>query len=98
MPQPEHRMTHAEERSDNIARLLAMCAKTRKTPSSIGFADFIINFCYKVFDCKKRTSREYMDVLISSWHTDRWQSRVDESPYLSDEEKIDYLVWARTRF
>ncbi|MGA3289899.1 MAG: hypothetical protein ABSD42_06655 [Candidatus Bathyarchaeia archaeon] len=85
----EHRITAAEERSDRITRILAACVIRNKTPSSIGFADFIAQVCYKYFgfDVTRRTTREYTDALIGCWHDDLWRSRVSENPYLSDEQK-----------
>jgi hypothetical protein len=75
-----------------LSQLVAVCVKKQKTPSKVGFADFIHQLCASYYGVDKRTRREYLDTLIQSWNFEKWRTLVQSNGYLSKEEKE---AWTR---
>lgn len=97
-PCPCRSQEQAEQRANCINQLVALCVKNRRNPSKIGFADFIIWVCHKRFAYRWRVAHDYIDVLLEIWRIDKWKSKVDESQYLSDEEKLAWAEWVRSQW
>lgn len=88
----------AEQRADCINQLVALCAKNKKIPSKIGFADFIIWVCWKRFGYRWRVAHDYIDILLEIWHVDKWKTRVEENPYLDEKTKQAWAEWVKSRW
>lgn len=80
--------TSQAEKDENLLKLVALCVKNHKTPAGNAFADVIINICTGKFGYNKRTARTYVESLLSSWRLDKWRSRIQNNPYLTEEDSL----------
>jgi hypothetical protein len=78
-------------RIDVIDYLIAICIKADKTPQKVGFADFVIKRCSGKFGYDKYRAKSFIDTLINAWRDDRWKSYVKNNPYLTEQEKTEWM-------
>lgn len=79
-------------REERLTRLVAVCVHNDKTPNNTtGFADFIINVCTSSLGMCRRTAKEYLKTIISSFRRDKWRSQVINNCYLSETERRHWI-------
>jgi hypothetical protein len=76
---------------DVVDYLIAICVKADKTPQKVGFADFVINRCSAKFSYDKYRAKSFIDTLINAWRDDKWRNYVKNNPYLTEEEKTEWI-------
>jgi hypothetical protein len=83
-------LTSKVSRAEVIDYLVAVAVKAGKTPSKVGFADFIINKCSSKFGYDKYRAKSFIDTLINAWNDDKWKTYVQNNPYLTEQEKAEW--------
>ena len=84
-------MSYKISRIDVIDYLVAMCVKANKTPANISFADFVIKKCSFKFGYDKYRAKSFINTLINAWRDDKWKNYVKNNPYLTEEEKAEWI-------
>lgn len=84
-------MSEKPSRADIVNYLIGVCVKNGVTPQKVTFANFIRKVCASKFSMDKYKAKSYIDTLISAWQFDKWKGYVEESPYLTLEEKERWL-------
>jgi hypothetical protein len=79
------------ERMNRIDYLIAVCVKNNITPNHNAFADLIIRTSESRFGVRRDTSKSYVDTLINAWRDDKWKYRVQNNPYLTEQEKKEWM-------
>jgi len=79
------------EKQFHISQLVATCIKKGYNPTKIGFSDFVYRLCATYFGYEKRTTKNYIDVLIQSFRFDKWKSLVASNGFLSEDEKQQWM-------
>jgi hypothetical protein len=75
------------ERQDKISQIIAICVKNNATPSNKNaFADLICKICAQRFGYDKKVSRGYIQIINTTWRTDKWKRYVENNQYLSKGE------------
>jgi hypothetical protein len=78
-------------RMDVIDFLIAVCVKANITPLKPAFADFIIKKCSSKFGYDRYRAKSFIDSLLSAWRDDKWKSYVKNNPYLTEQEKTEWM-------
>jgi hypothetical protein len=71
--------------------LVAICIKNNVTPDNVRFAGLIRKACASKFGYDKYKAKSFIDALISAWSFNKWKNYVEDSPYLTTEEKEWWL-------
>jgi hypothetical protein len=84
-------MNEKLSRADIITYLVAICIKNNVTPNDSRFAGLIRKACAAKFGYDKYKATSFIDALISAWRFNKWKDYVEDSPYLTKEEKERWL-------
>ncbi len=84
-------MSKRISRADVIDYLIAISVKANKNPDKAGFADFIIRKCQNKFGYDKYRAKSFIDTLVGAWRDDKWNYHVKNNPYLTAEEKENWV-------
>lgn len=74
-------------RANIINYLIAICVKNNIPPNNVRFAGLVRKVCGDKFGMDKYKAKSYIDTLISSWRLSRWKNWIQDSPYLTLEER-----------
>jgi hypothetical protein len=78
--------------SEHTSKIVAVCVKRNITPNKTGFADFLFRLSAAYYQNDRRTTKKYIDTLIQAYHFDRWRTLVEQTCFLTQEEKN---LWIR---
>jgi hypothetical protein len=84
-------MNEKLSRADIINYLIAICVKNNITPKDVRFAGLIRKVCASKFGYDKYKAKSFMEVLISAWRFNKWKNYVENSHYLTEEEKRKWV-------
>jgi hypothetical protein len=83
----------SDVKQDRIAQIIAVCVKNKVDPySRNNFADIVFAACAQLFGIEKKACKPYLDVVITTWRTNRWKRYVETNPYLSKEVVEAWMI------
>jgi len=84
-------MAWIQARLNRLRQLVAICIKKGLTPSSVGFADLVLNYSCSEFGVSMSTAKDYLKTLVGAWRYNKWKSYVKHNHYLTKEEQKRWL-------
>ena len=79
------------DKHERLCELVAVCVKNKLTPQKNIFCDFILGACASLYGYERRTARSYVDVLLSAWRFDRWESYIQKNELLKEGDLAEWM-------
>jgi hypothetical protein len=71
---------------DRRQYVIALAVKNDVTPAKNTFVAFAKKIYNTKFPVSKRILKQEIDIIVSAWYCDRWNSIIEDSPYFNREE------------
>jgi len=80
-----------QERIDRLRRLVAVLIREGITPQHSLYGTRVLQIACGEFGVREQTAREYTRTLAYAWQRYRWTNWIKHNPYLTKEEKEEYI-------